>query len=263
MRLLKLVGYCSDKRQATSNESHSRVACRLSPVAILDMPFRIPFAVLLLTLCASGASAQVYQLKKPRRQFITIGTEWLTTQPLHFLEHPLQDLVGRDVAAAQFQNYDYRTRDEQILIDVLEFTRKGRGASVTVYPFGLNVGPALALRASVEDLPAIRIAFSGTGAPANYALSGAHAYDAGAALYVADHSTGWGLGSHAFVGGGLGRIRSDLSDGTRIFAEGGGGLTSGPIGVDLSVKFGWNRLTAPVEHRFFTVPITLRGTLTF
>ncbi len=227
------------------------------------MSARILLASFVLILFASRAPAQVYSAKKPRRQFVTIGTEWLTTQPLHFLEHPLQDLVGREVAEAQFQNYDYHTRDEQILIDVLEFTRRGRGASVTVYPFGLRVGPALALRASVEDLPVIRVAFSGNGAPPPYALTGAHAYDAGAAIYVADHAPGWGLGSHAFVGGGVGRIRSDLSDGNRIFGEAGGGLTSGPIGVDLSLKFGWNRLTSPVEHRFFTVPITLRGTLTF
>jgi hypothetical protein len=223
----------------------------------------ILFTSLILCFCATSASAQGYAAKKPRRQFVTIATEWLTTQPLHFLEHPLQDLVGREVAAAQFQNYDYHTRDEQILIDVLKFTRRGRGASVTIYPLGLGVGPALALRASVEDLPDIEIAFNGSGAPPNYALTGAHAYDFGAALYVADHSPGWGLGSHAFVGGGMGRIRSDLSDGDRVFAEGGGGLTSGPIGVDVSVKFGWNRLTNPVQHRFFTVPITLRGTLTF
>jgi hypothetical protein len=227
------------------------------------MSSRTVFALLIVTLSATSAFAQVYQPKKPRRQFITVATEWLNTQPLHFGEHPLQDLVGREVATAQFQDYDYHTRDGQILIDVLEFTRKGRGASVTVYPFGLRVGPALALRASAENLPDIRIAFAGPGAPANYALAGAHAYDFGAALYVADHSPGWGLGSHAFVGGGMGRIRSDLSDGDRVFAEGGGGLTSGPIGVDLAVKFGWNRLTSPVEHRFFTVPITLRGTLTF
>jgi hypothetical protein len=227
------------------------------------MTLRILAASLVIALCASAASAQGYKPKKPRRQFITISTEWLNTQPLHFLEHPLRDLVGRDVAAAQFQNYDYHTRDEQILIDVLEFKRKGRGAGVTLYPFGLSAGPALALRASVEDLPAIRIAFAGAGAPPNYSLSGARAYDFGAALYVADHSPGWGLGSHAFVGGGMGRIRSDGGDGDRIFAEGGGGLTSGPFGVDLSLKFGWNRLSAPVEHRFFTVPITLRGTLTF
>jgi hypothetical protein len=217
----------------------------------------------ILAFSATSASAQVYEPKKPRRQFVTIATEWLWTQPLHFLEHPLQDLVGREVASSQFEAHDYHTRDDQILIDVLDFTHKGRGASVTVYPLGLSTGPALGLRASAEDLPAIRIAFSGAGAPPDYVFTGAHAYDFGAALFVADHAPGWGLGSHAFVGGGVGRIRSDLSDGHRVFAEGGGGLTSGPVGVDLSVKFGWNRLTTPVEHRFFTVPITLRGTLTF
>jgi hypothetical protein len=224
---------------------------------------RILIASLALIACASSAAAQEYPAKKPRRQFITIGMEWLHTQPLHFLEHPLQDLVGRDVATAQFQDYDYHTRDEQILIDVVEFGRKGRGTSLTVYPLGLRVGPALALRASVEDMPGIQIAFAGNGAPPAYSLSGARAYDFGAALYVADHAPGWGLGSHAFVGGGMGRIRSDQGDGQRMFAEAGGGLTSGPVGVDLSVKFGWNRLTTPVEHRFLTVPITLRGTLTF
>ena len=219
--------------------------------------------VSILTCCAASASAQRYEPKKPRRQFVTIGTEWLSTQPLHFLEYPLQDLVGREVAETQFGAHDYHTRDDQIQIDVLDFTHKGRGASVTVYPLGLSTGPALALRASIEDLPAIRIAFTGTGAPPNYAFTGAHAYDFGAALYVADHAPGWGLGSHAFVGGGVGRIRSDAGDGRRVFAEGGGGLNSGPVGVDLLVKFGWNRLTSPVEHHFFTVPITLRGTLTF
>jgi hypothetical protein len=220
-------------------------------------------SLLILIFCAASASAQVYEPKKPRRQFITVSTDWLNTQPLHFVEHPLQDLVGREVATAQFQDYDYRTRDEQILIDVLEFKRRGRGAGVTLYPFGLSVGPALAVRASFEDLPLIRIAFSGAGAPPAYTLTGARAYDVAAALYVADHSPGWGLGSHAFVGGGKGRIKSDLSDGDRLFAEGGGGLASGPVGVELSIKFAWNHLTAPVEHRFFTVPITLRGTLTF
>ena len=220
-----------------------------------------------LTLAAVLSSApvfaQTYSAKKPRRQFVTISTDWLTTQPLHFLEHPLQDLVGRDVAAAQFETFEYRTRDEQILIDVLEFKRKGRGAGITVYPFGVSAGPALALRASREDLPTIRIAFSGAGAPAAYSLDDGRAYDFGAALYVADHAPGWGLGSHAFVGGGIGRIRSTLSDGNRYFGEGGGGLASGPIGVELSVKFAWNRLTTPVDHKFFTVPITVRGTLTF
>ncbi len=156
-----------------------RISPRFAVRGSTYMPARILFVSLLLTLFAASASAQVYSAKKPRRQFITIGTEWLTTQPLHFLEHPLQDLVGRDVAAAQFQNYDYHTRDEQILIDVLEFKRKGRGASVTVYPFGLSVGPTLALRASVEDLPVIRPA-GGWGAT----RSSVAAWDAYAATSV-------------------------------------------------------------------------------
>ena len=105
----------------------------------------------------ASADAQTYAARKPRRQFVSISTDWLHTQPLHFLEYPLQDLVGRPVAAAQFQDYEYRTRDEAIQIDVLEFNRSGRGAGITVYPLGLSVGPAVGLRVSREDLPTIRI----------------------------------------------------------------------------------------------------------
>src|SRR4029078_10807161 len=97
---------------------------------------RATVAACLAVCCSAGAaSAQTYTARKARRHFITVSTDWLNTRPLHFLEHPLQDLVGRDVAAAQFEDYQYRTRDEQILIDVLEFSRRGRGASVTLYPF--------------------------------------------------------------------------------------------------------------------------------
>jgi hypothetical protein len=132
-----------------------------------------------------------------------------------------------------------------------------------VFPLGLSVGPTLGLRFSRSDLPTIRVAFDGSGAPQNYTLEDARAYDFSAALYVADHSPGWGLGSHAFVGGGVGRIRSELSDGDRVFGEAGGGLASGPFGVDLSIKFAWNHLPGPIDHHFYTVPITVRGTLTF
>jgi hypothetical protein len=224
---------------------------------------RLAIICALLTAIGSAAEAQTYAPQKPRRQFVSVSTDWLNTQPLHFLEHPLQDLVGRPVAAAQFQNYEYRTRDEAIEIDVEEFSRQGRGAGITIFPMGISVGPALAVRLSREDLPTIRIGFAGNGAPPNYTLQSAHAYDLGASLFVADHAPGWGLGSHAFVGGGLGRIRSELSEGHRYFAEGGGGVSSGPLGVELVVKFAWNHLSEPVEHHFFTVPITVRATLTF
>jgi hypothetical protein len=221
-------------------------------------------AIVCLTLavpCAARAQAQ--QPTAPYRQFVTVSYDWLYTQPLHFAEHPLEDLLGTEVASAQFETYDYRTRDGETAIDVVEFTRRTRGAGVTIYPLGLRTGATLGIRGSFENLPTIRIAFDGPGSFDSYALTSARAYDIGAGLYVADRSAGWGLGSLAFVAGGVGRIRSDLGDGSRFFAEGGGGLRSGPIGVELAVKFAWNTLEDPVEHKFFTVPVTIRGTLSF
>ena len=106
----------------------------------------ISSAILVAVGYAAAADAQTYTPQKPRRQFVTVSTDWLNTQPLHFLEHPLEDLVGRAVASAQFQNYEYRTRDEAIQIDVQEFSKHGRGAGITVYPLGISVGPAFALR---------------------------------------------------------------------------------------------------------------------
>jgi hypothetical protein len=229
-------------------------------------PFGRPrsfFALALLLCIPTAAAAQTYAPPQPRRQFISISYDWLYTQPLHFAEHPLEDLLGTEVASAQRQEYDYETRDGSTRIEVLEFRRRTRGAGVTLYPVGLRAGPTLAIRGSFEDLPTIRLAFDGPGTLDNYLLTGARAYDAGIGLFVADRSAGWGLGSHAFVAGGAGRIRSDLGDGTRYFAEGGGGLSTGPLGVQLAVKFAWNRLNDPIDHRFFTVPVTIRAMVSF
>lgn len=219
-------------------------------------------AAVALLLGATTVEAQ-YSVAKARKHFVTLSYDWLYSQPLHFDDHPLEDLVGRDVAAAQFERFDYRTRDEAILIDVLEFSRRTRGVGVTVYPFGMNVGAALAIRGSIENMPVVRIAFEGSGAPAPYSFTGGRSYDLAAGVFMADRSPGWGLGSHAFVMGGIGRVRSDQRDGDRYFAEGGGGLTSGPIGVELSVKFAWNYFDVPVKHQFLTIPVTVRGTVTF
>jgi hypothetical protein len=220
--------------------------------------------VLLLLACVvAPAAAQNYAASGPRRQFITVSLDWMHTEPLHFASHPLEDLLGRDVASAQRETYDYRTRDEQIQIEVLEFRKRNRGISVAVYPLGLSAGLTLGVRGSIEEVPTIRLGFSGDGAPPAYELIDARAYDLGAGLYVADRSAGWGLGSQAFVIGGLGRIRGGNRDGRRLFAEGGGGLTVGPLGVQLAVKFAWNTFTDPVDHQFLTIPVTLRGTLSF
>lgn len=226
--------------------------------------FLPPFlAALLLLVIPATAAAQGYAPAQPRRQFVTISYDWLYTQPLHFAEHPLEDLVGADVAAAQLRDHDYETRDGSVRIDVLEFRKRSTGAGITIYPLGLRTGSTIGIRGSFEDLPVIRVGFDGNSPLDSYVLTGARAYDAGLGVFIADRSAGWGLGSHAFVAGGLGRIRSDLGDGSRYFAEGGGGLQSGPIGVQLAVKFAWNTLNEPVEHRFLTVPVTLRAMVSF
>ena len=77
----------------------------------------------------------------------------------------------------------------------------------------MSVGPTLGVRGSIENLPDIRIVFDGPGTLDSYALTNALAYDVGAGLYVADRAPGWGLGSYAFIVGGVGRITSDLGDG--------------------------------------------------
>jgi hypothetical protein len=209
------------------------------------------------------SQAQTSQVQQPRRQFVSVSLDWLYTQPLHFAEHPLEDLLGTEVASAQLQDYDYETRDGSTRITVQEFKRRSQGVGVTVFPLGLRTGTTLAIRGSVEGLPDIRMTFEGAAPFSSYTLTNARGFDVGAGIYVSDRSGGWGLGSRAFVLGGIGRISSDQGDGRRYFAEGGGGLTSGPLGVELSVKFAWNKLHDPVEHQFFTVPISIRGTVTF
>lgn len=220
---------------------------------------RICFLLVLQLAFAASVAAQT----SGRRHFITVSYDWHYTQPLHFAKFPLEDFLGEEVASTQAESYEYRTRNDTTLIDVLEFSRRQQGLSVTLYPLGMNVGPTLALRGSIEPLPQIRLAFVGPAPFGSYALTDARSFDASIGVYVADRSAGWGLGSHAFVLGGLGKITGHPEGGRRYFAEGGGGVSSGPFGVDLSVKFAWNRLVEPMEHRFFTVPITLRGTLTF
>ena len=178
------------------------------------MRHRLVIVVSALAVLAGAwpASAQTYSVQKPRRQFITVSYDWLYTQPLHFGEHPLEDLVGQDVAAAQFEDFDYRTRDGAILIDVLEFKRRGHGAGVTrvsVRPergrrrWGCGAASRIC-RSSASPFPA----------PARRRRTPSPArgpYDVSAAIFVADRSPGWGLGSHAFVGGGIGRIKSDCA----------------------------------------------------
>jgi hypothetical protein len=224
---------------------------------------RICFLGLAMLCLASSAAAQTYQAARPRRHFVTVSYDSLYTQPLHFANHPLSDLLGEDVASAQGEVYEYRTRDEETLIDVVEFSRRAKGASVSLYPLGMGSGATLMLRGSYERLPQIQIDFDGPAPFERYELTEGRAFDGAVGVVIADRSPGWGLGSHAFVVAGIGRITSSLGDGRRLFAEGGGGLGVGPFGVELGVKFAWNSLPEPLDHKFLTIPITLRGTVTF
>jgi hypothetical protein len=224
---------------------------------------RTCFLALTLLCWASAATAQTYTADKPRRHFVSVSYDWHYTQPLHFAEHPLEDLLGRDVSSTPRELHDYVTRDAATLVDVIEFGRRQQGASLSLYPLGLSSGATLMLRGSVEQLPRIQIAFDGPAPVARYELTDGRAIDGAIGIAMADRSPGWGLGSHAFVAAGVGRITSGLGDGRRLFAEGGGGLGVGPFGVELGVKFAWNSLADPVDHRFLTIPVTLRGTLTF
>lgn len=215
-----------------------------------------------LIAIASPAGAQDAASVKPRRQFVTVSYDWLYTRPLHFARFPLEDLVGVPLDETD-SPYDYQSEDGRTLVDVERFERRNRAIGVAVYPLGLSTGPTLGVRGSIERLPEIRVRFEGASPVANYSFTSGVAYDVGAGVYVADRSAGWGLGAYSFVVGGIGRITSDEGSGRRYFAEGGGGLQTGPFGFELSVKFGWNKLTEPVEHRFFTVPINMRATVSF
>ena len=62
--------------------------------------------------------------------------------------------------------------------------------------------------AATEPLPRIQLEFTGPAPFSRYALTDAHAFDLGVGMIVADRSPGWGLGSHAFVVGGIGKISS-------------------------------------------------------
>lgn len=224
----------------------------------------LTIAAIAVLLATAVADAQAYDPPKPRRHWVTVYYSWLYNRPLHFGDHPLSDFAGQRVHEAQRGDpYDYVSQDSSTTFDLIELTRGAQGAGITVYPIGLKTGPTLGIRGSIEGLPDIRVNISGPGPLDEYTLTNARAYDLGAGVFVADLSPGWGLGSFAFVVGGFGRVKSDQADGRRYFAEGGGGVMSGPIGVELSIKFGWNRFDDPVEHQFFAVPINVRATLTF
>ena len=185
-------------------------------------------------------------------------------QPYGFAKHPLEELLGQPVDEVHLETFQYRTRDQQTLVNVLEYGKRATAIGATVYPFGSSVGATLAIRGSIET----RARRSASRSPGRrrrptYELTNGRAMDLGVGIDMSDRAPGWGLGAHAFVIGGIGRAHTDQLDGRRYFVEGGGGVMSGPLGVDVAFKYSVNRFTTPVAHSVHMIPISVRGTLTF
>ena len=221
-------------------------------------------AVVLAAFSAgSPAQAQTYAEEKARRRFISISFEKHYVQPQRFATHPLEELLGQPVDEVRLESFQYRTRDQQTLVNVLEYGNHATAIGATVYPFGSSVGATLAIRGSIETIPPIRVTFTGPAPAPEYVLTNGRATDLGFGIEMSDRAAGWGLGAHAFVLGGFGRVSTDQLDGRRYFVEGGGGVMSGPLGVDIAFKYAINRFATPVSHSVHMIPISVRGTLTF
>jgi hypothetical protein len=213
---------------------------------------RLPIFAILLWLTSSVWTPAAAQLKTPaswrsaapRKQFVTVTLDGMNTVPLHFKENPLEELVGKELSEVHTEeNIDYRSRDGLTTVDVIEYRRRTKGAGVMVYPLGMSVGPTLVLRASYESIPVTRVLIHQPDGSESYDLLDGKAFDYGAGVMVSDRSAGWGLGSSAFVIVGRGQLKGgDLGDGKRYYAEGGGGITFGPFGMQLAVKFARNYL---------------------
>ena len=48
-------------------------------------------------------------------------------QPLGFGKHPLEDLLGQPVNEVHLESFQYRTRDGQTTVDVLEYGHRAPG----------------------------------------------------------------------------------------------------------------------------------------
>jgi len=221
--------------------------------------FHLISAVVLLPHTASAQTTQA----GPRPQFVTIDIGPSRTMPLHFKEYPLQQLVGRELAVEPNRVHDYTTSEGSATVDVRQFRRSTHGFGVSVYPFGNRSNTSLMLRVARETLPIIRFAINKPGSVERYSLSDGHTTDVGVGVNSSDRPAGWGMGTHSFAVGGVGRIRGERGTGGRLFAEVGGGISFGPIGFQVAVKIAHNRLKDPRPHSFYTVPMSLRGTLTF
>jgi hypothetical protein len=215
------------------------------------------------TLSTPPPQAGAYHPARARRHFVSVYLDRQWIQANHFEMHPLEELLGQEVNEVHLESFQYRTHDNLTLVNVREFGRQGTAIGAIVYPFGSSEGATLAIKGSLESLPTLRLAFSGPAPFAAYELTNGRALDIGAGIDMSDRSPGWGLGSHAFVIGGVGRAITDQLNGSRYFAEGGGGVMFGPLGVDIAFKYTVTRFTTPTDHTLHMIPVTLRASVSF
>jgi hypothetical protein len=215
-----------------------------------------------VALLSHTAAAQTTPAR-PRAQFVTVDIEPSRTMPLHFKEYPVRQLVGREVGADPDRVHDYRSADGSTTVDVQNFSRNTRAIGVSVYPFGNRSNTSLMLRVARETLPIIRLSITKPGSLERYSLSDGRATDFGVGVISSDRPTGWAMGVHSFAAGGVGRISGERGSGDRLFAEAGGGISFGAIGFQVGIKIAYNRLKDPRPHSFYTVPMSLRGTISF
>jgi hypothetical protein len=196
----------------------------------------------------------------PRKQWVTFTLDWAHSRPVHFKEHPLEELTGVELGERQV-GPEFSSADGRTTVDIFELNRQIHGWSVAGYPLGAGNGPSLMLRYSYETLPITRFEIRSPPGSELYLLTDGSSKDFSVGVIISDRQRGWGLGAHSFFLAGFGKLSGERGPGDRYLAEAGAGINVGPFGFQFAVKVAYNKLSDPRAHSFYTVPISFRGTI--
>jgi hypothetical protein len=198
-----------------------------------------------------------------RRQFVSVTIDRLNAFLIGFEKHPLQQIAGDDLEF-DFTKKFYRNTDESISIRDVRIDPWNRAVGIMIYPFGVSNGTTLVLQGKSETLPMIHFVVNHPDHQESYTLGGGRARDLGIGAISCQRRAGWsGVGACAFIIGGTGWIDEPRGDGRRYFAEGGARISVGPAGAEMFFRLAYHRLENPEPHNFVTVPLGVRGVLTF
>jgi hypothetical protein len=207
--------------------------------------------------------AQTPDPVQPRKQWVTFTLDWAYSRPVHFMERPLEELTGVELGETRQPGPEYRSANGLTTVDIFELERPIHGWSVAGYPLGAGNGPSLMLRYSYETLPVTRFEISNPGGSELYLLRDGSSKDFSIGVIISDRQRGWGLGAHSFFLAGFGKLDGERGPGDRYLVEAGAGVNVGPMGFQFALKLAYNKLDDPRAHTFITVPLSLRGTLSF